>query len=96
MSFSAYGRPLPAERPPVENFHAVKHLVAEFFGRSGSLRCEPITVTPEVYPALDQFLKGAHAVAGKEYKQDIEAFQYWIREYCDNGFEFWIGEEDDN
>jgi hypothetical protein len=96
MSFSAWGRPIPAEHPPTENFHEVKFLMAEFLGRSGSLRSEPVTIVPEMYSKLNSFLMGAQAVAGDEYKKDIEAFQLWIEENCANGFEFWIGDEGDN
>lgn len=95
MSFSMYARPLPEEPPPTSNFHAVKHVVAEFLGRSGSLRCDPIDIMPPMFGALLNFLKGAHAVAGQEYKADIKEFMDFI-EATPQGFTLWIGDEDDH
>lgn len=94
MSFSLYVRPLPEEPPPTYNFHAVKHVVAEFLGRSGSLRHEALDITPQMYGALLNFLKGAHAVVGKEYKTDIKEFMDFIKA-TPQGFTLWIGDEDD-
>jgi hypothetical protein len=94
MSFSMYARLLPEEQPLPTNFHAVKHVVAEFLGRSGSLRSEPIDIVPPMYGALLNFLRGAHAVAGKEYKAEIKEFMDFI-EATPQGFALWIGEEDD-
>lgn len=92
MSFSAYARPLPTERPPAESFYAIKWAMKEAldYGHDGSCREGPFTLGKEYIP----FLKGVMAGGNTEMKEDAKRLLKLIKDNP-QGVVFWIGDEDD-